>query len=83
MSAVKAYQWLLMDMHVWGKEHIPPGPKIYATNHLTAMDIFVCSVFTEPAHVIVGPAYKSWLATKVLDALEQINAMPEHRGTVP
>jgi 1-acyl-sn-glycerol-3-phosphate acyltransferase len=80
--SVKAYQRLFMDIHVWGREHIPPGPKIYVTNHISALDVGVITLFTEPVHLVVGPAYKTWLATKMLDAMEQINAMPDHRHTV-
>ncbi len=79
---VKAYQKLFMDIHVWGREHIPPGPKIYVTNHISALDVGVITLFTEPVHLVVGPAYKTWLARKILDAMEQINAMPDHRHTV-
>lgn len=81
--AVRLYQKLFLDLHVWGREHIPPGPKIYVTNHITTTDPYwVLPVFTEPVHVIIGPGYKSkWLA-RVLDYLEQINALPQHRKAV-
>jgi 1-acyl-sn-glycerol-3-phosphate acyltransferase len=81
--AIKAYQRLFMRVHVWGRENIPPGPKIYVSNHITSFDSFwVTPVFTEPVHIVIGPGYNGWLGTKVLDWLEQINAMPAHRGTV-
>lgn len=80
--AVRSYQKVCMDMHVWGREHIPPGPKIYVTNHISALDFGVITVFTEPVHLVVGPAYKTWLAAKVLDGMEQINAMPDQRDRV-
>lgn len=80
--SIKAYQRLFMDMYVWGRRNIPKGPKIYITNHVTALDVMVTSVFTEPVHIVVGPAYKTPIMAKLLDLCEQINAMPDHRRTV-
>lgn len=80
---IRAYQRLFLDLRVWGREHIPPGPKIYVVNHVTSTDpVWILPVFTEPVHVVIGPAYQSRLVGCVLDFFEQINAMPDHRKTV-
>lgn len=80
---IKAYQFCFMAVHVWGRENIPKGPKIFVTNHITSYDEFwVLPVFNEPVHIVIGPGYNGWMNTKILDWLEQINAMPAHRRTV-
>lgn len=83
IGSFKVYRRLFLDLHVWGREHIPPGAKIYVSNHITSTDPYwVLPVFTEPVHVIIGPGYQSRLTSWLLDHFEQINAMPEHRTTV-
>jgi len=83
VHATKIYQKLFMDFRVWGRELLPSGPKIYVTNHITSTDPnWILSVFTEQVHAIWGPPYQSKLTARILDFLEQINAMPEHRKTV-
>jgi len=73
-----------MDMHVWGKENIPSGAKIYVINHITAHDPFwVLPVVNEPVHIIIGPGYHSAMSARFLNAFEQISAMPNDlRGMV-
>jgi 1-acyl-sn-glycerol-3-phosphate acyltransferase len=83
VASLRLYRRLFLDMRVTGREHIPCGPKIFVTNHITSTDPYwVLPVFGEPVHVIIGPGYQSTLLAKVLDYLEQINAMPQHRKTV-
>ncbi len=83
VDAIKLYQWLFLDFRVWGRENIPPGPKIYVTNHITSCDPqWVLPVFTEPVHIIIGPGYQSKIMAIFFDYLENINAMPGHRKTV-
>jgi 1-acyl-sn-glycerol-3-phosphate acyltransferase len=74
---------MFLDLHVFGREHIPPGPKIYAQNHITSTDPYwVLPLLPEPVHVIIGPGYQSKVMSRVLDYFEQINAMPHYRDTV-
>ena len=81
--SIKVYERLFMNLRVWGRENIPKGPKIYVTNHITSHDsIWVLPVFTEPVHIVIGPAYESPFLARVLDAFEQINAVPAHRKSV-
>lgn len=83
ICAIKVYQKLFLDFRVWGRELIPPGPKIYVTNHITSTDPnWVLPVFTEPVHMIVGPGYNLKLTASFYDFFEFINAMPAHRKTV-
>ncbi len=81
--AVRAYQRVFLDLHVWGREHIPQGPKIFVMNHITALDpIYLLPVFPEPIHIVIGPPYKFKLPGMLYDAYDQINAMPQYRATV-
>ena len=81
--SIRVYQRLFLDLCVWGREHIPKGPKIYVTNHITCTDPFwILPVFTEPVHVVIGPAYQYRVFVRLLDVFEQINALPAHRKSV-
>jgi len=76
------YQKLFLDLRVRGRDSIPPGPKIYVTNHITSTDPhWLLPVLPEPVHILVGPGYQSKLLAPVFDYLEQINVMPAHRKT--
>ena len=81
--SIKAYQRLFLDLHVWGRENIPTGPKIYASNHIAASDpLWALPLLPEPVHIVVGPGYASRVGARVYDWFEQINAMPAHRKTI-
>ncbi len=83
VSSIRLYQRLFLDLRVWGRKHIPRGPKIYVQNHITSTDPYwVLPILPEPVHVIIGPGYQSKVVARVLDYFEQINAMPRHRKTV-
>ena len=80
--ALRLYQRVFMDFHLYGRALIPPGPKIYVCNHITTTDPYwMLPAVAEPVHIVVGPAYHSKAAAWVLDRLGQINATPEHRST--
>ncbi len=83
-GGVRLYQRLFIETKIWGRDKIPPGPKIYAVNHISSHDGFwLAPLFTEPVHYIIGPGYQSWLGTKFLDAMESINAfVPDARDMV-
>ncbi|MCH8966061.1 MAG: 1-acyl-sn-glycerol-3-phosphate acyltransferase [Planctomycetes bacterium] len=81
--SIKAYQFLFHNLRVWGRQNIPAGPKIYITNHITTHDSFwVLPVFTEPVHVVIGPAYESPFMARVLNRFEQIDASVANRQRV-
>jgi 1-acyl-sn-glycerol-3-phosphate acyltransferase len=83
VGILRTYQRLAMDLRVRGLANIPPGPKIFATNHITTTDPYwVLPFFGEPVHIIIGPGYQSKTMARVYDCFEQINAMPAHRHTV-
>lgn len=83
IASIRLYQRLFLDLRVWGRKHIPPGPKIYLQNHITSTDLYwVLPILPEPVHVIIGPGYQSKVVARVLDYFEQINATPRHRKTV-
>ncbi len=80
MLSIRAYQRLFLDLHVWGHDRIPSGPKIYIYNHASSSDgLWPMPVFTEFVHAVIGPLFKLRLVGRILDAFQQINAMPEHR----
>lgn len=82
-KTIRAYQRLFLDLQVWGKERIKPGPKIYVSNHITSSDVFwLPPLLPEPISMVIGPAYKSKIFGALWDYLDMINAMPEHRQTV-
>lgn len=81
--AFKAYQRLFLDLHVWGRENIPKGPKIYVMNHISCDDgTWILAVLNEPIHFVIGPAYAYRLLAAGFRLSEQINCMPEHRDQV-
>ncbi len=83
VGAVKAYQKLFLKVHVWGRENIPTGPKILVSNHITSTDGGrLCALLDELLHMVNGPGYNFWITARLLDAFEQINALPAHRKTV-
>jgi 1-acyl-sn-glycerol-3-phosphate acyltransferase len=80
---IKAYQRLFLDLHVWGRENIPSGPKIYVSNHITSTDAFwVLPIFPERVHIVIGPTYHWRFMARLHDAYEQISAVPADRKTV-
>lgn len=83
VGVIGVYRRLFLDLHVWGRERIPPGPKIYVTNHISTTDPYwVLPVFREPVHIIIGPGYQSKVMGWVYDRFEQINALPAFRKNV-
>lgn len=83
VCAVKVYQRFFLDLRIWGREDIPAGPKIYASNHITALDgAWVLPVFREPVHYVIGAPYQIRMLGKVWDFFDQINGLPKHRKTV-
>lgn len=74
---------MFFDIRVWGRENIPPGPKIFVGNHVTSHDgFFVMSLVREPMHFFIGPGYGSPLVAGALRLLEQINARPGNHKTM-
>jgi len=77
------YERLFLDLHVWGRENLRPGPKIFVGNHITSHDaLYVMPVLDELIHFIIGPGYQSPMLARFLDAFEQINALAGDGKTV-
>lgn len=82
-NSVKLYQRLFIETHVWGRDRIPPGPKIFVGNHISSHDGFwFTPTVTEPVHYVIGPGYDSWIGAKFLNAFESINALSPDAHTV-
>jgi len=79
----RTYQRLFMDFHVWGREHIPKGPKIYVSNHISSTDVYwTLATFPEPVHFVLRLSDEfRWLGP-VVDALEMIRARPGDAKTL-
>lgn len=74
--AIRAYERAFMQIHVWGREHLTPGPKIYVGNHISSLDPFYfLPILPGPMHFIVGPGYDKKINRIFLDSFEQINAL--------
>ena len=83
VRAAGVYQRLFSQVHVWGKEHIPPGPKIYAANHVMSFDAYWLSpVFPERVHYIVGPMNGTRITKKMIEYMEFISSDRAHAGDV-
>ena len=81
--SLRIYRRLCLDFRVWGREHIPEGPKIFAMNHITCSDPFwLLPVLGEPVHIVTRLVDHFGLFAPVLDAFEQINALPENLENV-
>ena len=83
VMAIRGYQRLFMTYRVIGKDHIPAGPSLLVSNHISAFDgIWVLPVLPVPVHVVVGAPFAvrgmSWLCRRY----DQINALVPHRHTV-
>jgi 1-acyl-sn-glycerol-3-phosphate acyltransferase len=74
--SVRAWHRLFLDVRVSGRDRVPPGPKIYACNHISSLDGFhVLPFLARPIHCILGPGYQSPFVARLLDAFEQIDAL--------
>ncbi|MBN2511009.1 MAG: 1-acyl-sn-glycerol-3-phosphate acyltransferase [Spirochaetales bacterium] len=77
-TAIKLQLNLFYDFRVWGAENIPPGPKIYCSNHFSSSDPgFVITLMKEPVHMVIGSAFGIPVLNSILSMGEQINAYSE------
>jgi 1-acyl-sn-glycerol-3-phosphate acyltransferase len=81
--AIKGYLRTFLEFIVWGKENIPPGPKIFCSNHFSSTDpFFAITIMDEPVHMIIGPGFSVPFFRHILKMGKQINALPENRSRV-
>jgi 1-acyl-sn-glycerol-3-phosphate acyltransferase len=79
----KAYLKTFNEFRVWGAENIPPGPKIFCSNHFSSADpFFAITLMKEPVHMVIGPGFTVPVFRHILKAGEQINASPDYRKEV-
>ena len=82
-SIIKLYLTAFLEFRVWGKENIPPGPKIFCSNHFSSTDPFyVITIMDEPIHMIIGPGFSVPVVKQILKIGKQINALSENREKV-
>ncbi|MBN1525844.1 MAG: 1-acyl-sn-glycerol-3-phosphate acyltransferase [Spirochaetales bacterium] len=82
-KTIKIYLSTFLEFKVWGKENIPPGPKIFCSNHFSSTDPFyMITIMDDPIHMIIGPGFSLPFFKYMLRLGKQINAMPEKRTTV-
>ena len=72
------------DFKVWRQEELPPGPKIYVSNHFSSSDAhFVTTLMDEPIHMVVGPGFNIPIVRTFLKLCDQIPAnTKEAKGKV-
>ncbi len=64
------------DFQVWEEQPLPPGPKIYCSNHFSSSDAhFVTTLMREPLHMVVGPGYGIPIVKTFLRLTQQIPAL--------
>jgi 1-acyl-sn-glycerol-3-phosphate acyltransferase len=79
----KIYLHTILEFKLWGSDHIPPGPKIFCSNHFSSTDpFFVITLMNDSVHMIIGPGFSVPIARTILKLCEQINALPENRRNV-
>ncbi len=72
------------DFCVWKEEELPPGPKIFCSNHFSSSDVhFVTTLTKDVLHVVIGRGYGIPVVRVFLGWMEQIRALTkEDRRTV-
>ena len=81
--AIRAYQRVFLDFHVWGSEHIPAGPKIFAINHISVLDgLYLLPILPMATHFVIGPPFTFAPLRLLLQTYGHINALPNRRAGV-
>ncbi len=83
-TVVKVILQLNYDFQTWQEEKLPPGPKIFCSNHFSSSDVhFVTTLMQDPLHVVIGPGFGIPVVGSFLGWTEQIRALtPEDRKKV-
>ncbi|MDY4609358.1 MAG: lysophospholipid acyltransferase family protein [Sphaerochaetaceae bacterium] len=64
------------DFQVWQETELPPGPKLYCSNHFSSSDAnFVTTLMPEPLHMVIGPGFGIPIVKNFLHWTEQIPAL--------
>ncbi|HKM08111.1 MAG TPA: lysophospholipid acyltransferase family protein [Sphaerochaeta sp.] len=83
-SVVKVMLQLNYDFQTWQEEKLPPGPKLFCSNHFSSSDVhFVTTLMKDPLHVVIGPGFGIPVVGNFLGWTEQIRALtPEDKKAV-
>ena len=82
-SCIRLYCNSFIDFRVYGKNNIPPGPKIFYSNHLCSYDpLYASIIMHDPIHMILKDGFNIPIIRKLLSFTEQINALPKERSNV-
>lgn len=81
---VKVFLALRFDFCTWYEEELPPGPKIFCSNHFSSSDAhFVTTLMKDNLHMVIGPGFNVKLLKDYLKWAEQIPAYSkEQRANV-
>ncbi len=81
---VRIFLSIRFDFHSWKAEPLPPGPKIFVSNHFSSSDAhFVTTLMKDRLHMVIGPGFNVPLLKHYLVWAEQIPAnTKENRAKV-
>lgn len=81
---VKIVLALNYDFQTWQEQSLPPGPKIFCSNHFSSSDVhFVTTLMPDALHMVIGPGFGIPVVGSFLGWTEQIRAFTkEDRKTV-
>ncbi len=75
-SIVKVLLALSYDFQTWQEEPLPPGPKIFCSNHFSSSDVhFVTTLTKDELHMVIGPGFGIPVVGSFLHWTEQIKAL--------
>ncbi len=64
------------DFQTWQEEELPPGAKIFCSNHFSSSDVhFVTTLMKDPLHVVIGPGFGIPIVGSFLGWTKQIRAL--------
>ena len=72
---VRIFLSLGYDFCTWREEELPPGPKIFVSNHFSSSDAhFVTTLMKDPLHMVIGPGFDVRIIRHYLSWAQQIPA---------
>lgn len=72
---VRIFLSLRFDFCTWQDGELPPGPKIFVSNHFSSSDAhFVTTLMRDPIHMVIGPGFDVPLLRVYLRWAQQIPA---------
>ncbi|ADY13304.1 lysophospholipid acyltransferase family protein [Sphaerochaeta globosa] len=75
-KVVKIILALSYDFQTWQETELPPGPKIFCSNHFSSSDVhFVTTLMDDVLHIVIGPGFGIPVVGSFLGWTEQIRAL--------